>query len=191
MVRAYYTIVDTNLASQVPEQQANRKLANDPVFEWLSNLPVLRYNFLPAVEAQFLRSVSLISAKKGAMQPSRGIRRALLLLAGATAFLIVIPARGHAILLESTPSLKSVVSGPDVPVKLRFNVRIDALRSRLTLIRSDGSSQALELSKQTPADTLAASANGLSAGDYRLRWQVLASDGHITRGEIPFSVAPS
>ncbi len=75
--------------------------------------------------------------------------------------------------------------------QLRFNVRIDAQRSRLTLIRPDGSSQPLELIKQTAADTLAASANGLAAGDYRLRWQVLASDGHITRGEIPFSVAPS
>jgi len=29
---------------------------------------------------------------------------------------------------------------------------------------------------------------GLAAGAYRLRWQVLASDGHITRGEIPFTV---
>ena len=132
----------------------------------------------------------MISAKKGAMQPGRRKTFAFLLLAGATAFLIVTPAGAHAILLESTPSLKSVVSGPDVPIKLRFNVRIDAQRSRLTLIRPDGSWQALELIKQTAADTLAASANGLAAGDYRLRWQVLASDGHITRGEIPFSVAP-
>jgi methionine-rich copper-binding protein CopC len=28
----------------------------------------------------------------------------------------------------------------------------------------------------------------LAPGDYRLRWQVLAYDGHITRGEIPFTV---
>jgi methionine-rich copper-binding protein CopC len=125
------------------------------------------------------------------MQPGRPKTCTFLLLASAAAFLTVASADAHAVLLESTPSLKSVVSGPDVPVKLRFNVRIDALRSRLTLIRPDGSSQALELSKQTPADTLAATASGLATGDYRLRWQVLASDGHITRGEIPFSVAPS
>jgi methionine-rich copper-binding protein CopC len=31
----------------------------------------------------------------------------------------------------------------------------------------------------------------LAAGAYRLRWQVLASDGHITRGEIPFTVTAS
>jgi methionine-rich copper-binding protein CopC len=28
----------------------------------------------------------------------------------------------------------------------------------------------------------------LSAGGYTIRWQALASDGHITRGEIPFVV---
>jgi len=113
------------------------------------------------------------------------------MLAVVVVLFVVAHADAHAILLESTPALKSSVTGPDVPIKLRFNVRIDALRSRLTLIRPDGSPQALELSKESPADTLAASASGLAAGDYRLRWQVLASDGHITRGEIPFTVAPS
>ena len=125
------------------------------------------------------------------MHPGRRNLCALILFAAVAAFLIVTPAAAHAVLLESTPSLKSAVSGPDVPIKLRFNVRIDALRSRLTLIRPDGSVQPLEISKQTPADTLSAEATGLAVGAYRLRWQVLASDGHITRGEIPFTVTPS
>lgn len=125
------------------------------------------------------------------MQPGRRNSCALILLVAAAAFLMVAPAAAHAILLDSTPSLKSAVPGPDVPIKLRFNVRIDAVRSRLTLIRPDGSAQMLELSKETPADTIAAEATGLAAGAYRLRWQVLASDGHITRGEIPFTVTPS
>jgi methionine-rich copper-binding protein CopC len=125
------------------------------------------------------------------MQPGRRNLCALILFAAVAVFLIVTPAAAHAVLLESTPSLKSAVSGPDVPIKLRFNVRIDPLRSRLTLIRPDGSVQPLEISKQTPVDTLSAEAIGLAAGAYRLRWQVLASDGHITRGEIPFTVMPS
>jgi methionine-rich copper-binding protein CopC len=28
----------------------------------------------------------------------------------------------------------------------------------------------------------------LSPGAYSVRWQVLAVDGHITRGEVPFTV---
>jgi methionine-rich copper-binding protein CopC len=124
------------------------------------------------------------------MQPGRRDLWAFILLAAVAVFVSAPPTAAHAILVESTPSLKSAVSGPDVPIKLRFNVRIDALRSRLTLIHPDGSAQALEISKQTPADTLSAEATGLAPGAYRLRWQVLASDGHITRGEIAFTVAP-
>jgi methionine-rich copper-binding protein CopC len=113
------------------------------------------------------------------------------LFTAVTAFLTVAPAAAHAVLLESNPPLKSAVTGPDVPIKLRFNVRIDARRSRLTLIHPDGSSQPLEISKKAPADTLSAAASGLTSGGYRLRWQVLASDGHITRGEISFTVTSS
>ncbi|TAI60323.1 copper resistance protein CopC, partial [Bradyrhizobium sp. Leo170] len=35
---------------------------------------------------------------------------------------------------------------------------------------------------------LDAEAKGLSPGAWRLRWQVLSVDGHITRGDIPFTV---
>ena len=125
------------------------------------------------------------------MNPVRQTFCVLILFAAVAAFLSVPRADAHAVLLESTPALKSAVLGPDVPIKLRFNVRIDAVRSRLTLIRPDGSSQTLEINKETPADTLSAEATGLAAGAYRLRWQVLASDGHITRGEIPFTVTSS
>lgn len=122
------------------------------------------------------------------MRPGRGMCLAFLFALGIAFLGVVAPAYAHAILLESTPALHASVSGPDVPLKLRFNVRIDAARSRLTLIGPDGSSRALETSKQFSPDTLSSEVKDLSPGEYRLRWQVLASDGHITRGEIPFSV---
>jgi len=111
-----------------------------------------------------------------------------LFLAFFVSFVAVDSAVAHAVLLESLPTLKGSVNGPDIPLKLRFNVRIDAARSRLTLVDSDGSTQALEIGRQDPPNTLSAQAKGLRRGAYRLRWQVLASDGHITRGEIPFTV---
>jgi len=111
-----------------------------------------------------------------------------LFLAFFVSFVAVDSAVAHAVLLESLPALKGSVNGPDIPLKLRFNVRIDAARSRLTLVDSDGSTQALEIGRQDPPNTLSAQAKGLRRGAYRLRWQVLASDGHITRGEIPFTV---
>jgi methionine-rich copper-binding protein CopC len=68
-------------------------------------------------------------------------------------------------------------------------VRIDASRSRLTLVGPAGFMQVLEISKASPADALVANAGRLLPREYRLRWQVLASGGHITRGEIPFAVS--
>jgi copper resistance protein C len=121
------------------------------------------------------------------MHPGRHLFT-LMLLAASVCLILAASAGAHAVLLESQPSLKSTVSGPDVPVKLRFNVRIDAGRSRLTLVAADGSMQTLEISQAASPDVLSAQAKGLAPGDYRLRWQVLASDGHITRGEIPFTV---
>jgi methionine-rich copper-binding protein CopC len=97
-------------------------------------------------------------------------------------------AAAHAILLESTPAAKSTVEGPDVSFRLRFNVRIDASRSRLTLVSSKGTARPLVLEKQPSADVLTTKATGLEPGEYHLQWQVLASDGHITRGDIPFRV---
>ena len=94
----------------------------------------------------------------------------------------------HAILMESKPALHSSVKGPGVSVWLRFNVRIDGSRSRLRLVAPDGSQQTLSLAKQAQPDVLESQAAGLKPGAYKLQWQVLASDGHISRGEVAFTV---
>jgi methionine-rich copper-binding protein CopC len=121
------------------------------------------------------------------MQPSPLRRRAaVFLIAGAT--LLPLSAAAHAIIVSSDPAADAVVRPPSLPVMLRFNSRIDPERSRLTLLRPDGSSQLLPLAPDQRPDTLAAKLDGLAPGQYRLRWQVLAIDGHITRGDIPFAV---
>ena len=96
--------------------------------------------------------------------------------------------QAHAILLSSTPAAKSVVSGPDLTVSLKYNSRIDAKRSRLILVAASGAEQTLVIAAQSSPDLLEAPAKGLQSGAYILRWQVLAVDGHVTRGEVPFSV---
>ena len=95
----------------------------------------------------------------------------------------------HAVLLESVPTADSTVQGPDVAVRLRFNVRVDRSRSRVTLVFPDDKSLQLQIEPEDAPDSLSARAKGLVKGAYRLRWQVLASDGHITRGEVPFQVS--
>ena len=98
------------------------------------------------------------------------------------------PTWAHAILMQSTPAANSIVKGPDVPIWLRFNVRVDGKRSRVALVPPDGSTVALSTLQQPSPDALETHAAGLKSGTYKLQWQVLASDGHISRGEVDFTV---
>ena len=99
-------------------------------------------------------------------------------------------AAAHAVLLEASPAAGASVKAPEVLIRLRYNVRVEAGRSRVSLLLPDKSVKALTIEQQPSPDSLTAKAAGLTPGDYRIRWQVLASDGHITRGEVPFTVTP-
>ncbi len=115
----------------------------------------------------------------------RGLAVAALL---AGTVLHSLPASAHAIVVSSSPALNATLPAGDMRAVLRFNSRIDAERSRLSLIRADGSAESLPLDKSAAPDELVARRSALPPGHYRLRWQVLAVDGHITRGDIPFTV---
>ena len=105
------------------------------------------------------------------------------------ALLIFAKAAGaHAILLSAVPDGRQVVRGTEASIELRFNARIDAKRSRLTLVAPNGARSALALLDQPSPDALRSQARGLTTGSWALEWQVLANDGHISRGSIPFRV---
>lgn len=119
----------------------------------------------------------------------RAAGSALLLTALAVALALpVAPLFAHAIALESTPKVGDALPGPDLAIAIRFNSRIDHVRSLLTLTHPGGRSEKLALGAGDPPDRVSAEAKGLVAGKYVLRWQVLAVDGHFTRGDIPFRI---
>jgi methionine-rich copper-binding protein CopC len=97
-------------------------------------------------------------------------------------------ALAHAVLLSSSPQKNASVNGPDVTISLKYNSRVDGARSSLTLVKPDGSMEKIGALAQPLPDTLSATGHKLAKGAYVLRWQVLSSDGHITRGEVPFQV---
>ena len=99
-----------------------------------------------------------------------------------------LPASAHAIIIKSEPAAGSTVTGPKMTIRLQYNSRIDAHRSRLAIKFPDGRERTLSLLAQPGVDSLAAEADQLTPGAYRLHWQVLSVDGHITRGDIPFQV---
>lgn len=121
----------------------------------------------------------------------REIKAAGWLVIAAVILFAATQVQGHAILKESRPAANSKVPGPDVPIMLRYNVRIDAKLSKLQLQNPDNSVRDLAIEAQSSPDTLNSKATGLVPGEYKIRWQVLAPDGHITRGEVPFTVTGS
>jgi copper resistance protein C len=97
-------------------------------------------------------------------------------------------ALAHAVLVNSTPQKNAVVSGPDITFNLKYNSRVDGAHSALSLLKPDGQVERIAGLTQPLPDAVSATSHGLIKGTYVLRWQVLSSDGHITRGEIPFQV---
>ena len=98
-----------------------------------------------------------------------------------------IAAEAHAILIDSTPAVNGAAAGPHVAFTLRYNSRIDHARSRLTLTLPDHSTQVLPIADSAAEDQLTGTAD-LAPGSYSLRWVVLAVDGHLSRGDVPFTV---
>ena len=119
----------------------------------------------------------------------RDILRAGLMTAIAVT-LVLVPrvARAHAVLVLSSPVANSTLQGPDIPITMKFNSRVDASRSTIRLSTPDGQAKTLTIDAGATPDTITAKAAGLSPGKYAIQWQVLAVDGHITRGQIPFVV---
>jgi len=105
------------------------------------------------------------------------------------------PAGAHAIIRRSEPAAGASVPPGPVQLRLVFNSRLDHGRSALHVapMRLGGGGSADEvdvpLAADSPAAELIGTTGPLSPGAWRVRWQVLALDGHITRGDIPFTVA--
>ena len=102
-------------------------------------------------------------------------------------------ASAHALVIESAPATGAVVEGGPPPrMRLRFNSRIDRARSRLVLHAPDGGQTPLPLDSGNDPTLLEARTDIVpwAPGAWRLRWQVLALDGHITRGDVPFTFRP-
>ena len=118
--------------------------------------------------------------------------RLLWLLAAAPLF-AGSPAFAHAILVTSTPASDQTVAAPPTAIVLRYNSRVDQRRSLVTIAGpAQNKPLPLSIDQGAPANELRLSPPAaMPAGSYVLRWQVLATDGHITRGEVPFIVGPT
>jgi methionine-rich copper-binding protein CopC len=97
-------------------------------------------------------------------------------------------AAAHAVVIAADPGVGATLAAPPENVTLRFNSRLDHARSRLLLVGPDGGQTVLPIVPAREPAVLEAPLPAIGPGAWRLRWQVLAMDGHITRGDIPFTI---
>ena len=97
-------------------------------------------------------------------------------------------AMAHAILEQSRPPAGGSVPAGKVDMSFIYNSRIDRDRSPLTITSPDQKQAVMQLDPDGPPNVIDTSAELNKPGAYVVRWQVLAVDGHITRGDVPFTV---
>jgi copper resistance protein C len=114
----------------------------------------------------------------------------LVLLAGGLALSAGVgPAAAHAIVLESSPLHDAALTESPARIVLRFNSRIEAGLSRVTIEAASGRPVALPAASALGAENrLVMPLSPLPPGVYVVRYRVLAADGHVTEGALRFTV---
>ena len=113
---------------------------------------------------------------------------AAIAIAAALAVGAAAPAWAHAVIVSASPTADQHVAPGEVAIHIEFNARIDKVRSRLQVTAPAGDKADVPIDQAGEPNVITATTADLTPGAYVLRWQVLAIDGHITRGDIPFTV---
>ena len=100
------------------------------------------------------------------------------------------PAWAHAVIVSANPTAQQHVPAGKLAIRIQFNSRIDKERSRLQITVPAGDKADVAIDPAGEPNIVTGATGDLDPGAYVLRWQVLAIDGHITRGDIPFTVDP-
>ncbi len=95
---------------------------------------------------------------------------------------------GHGVLIESSPSHGAVLKESPPIVALRFNASLEPSITRLTLVDLKKHTRALTITDESTVERIVATVPPLPPGVYRVKYTVLATDGHVTEGSIRFTI---
>jgi methionine-rich copper-binding protein CopC len=105
---------------------------------------------------------------------------------------IAAPACAHGFIDRSSPAAGSTVRGSPAEVKIWFSQAVEPAFSTLQVVDKNGEQVDRKDKRADPGDPtlLRVSLPPLTPGTYRVNWRVLSKDGHVTKGEFTFNVAP-
>lgn len=113
---------------------------------------------------------------------SRAARCGLLgLTLGCLPPLAWLPAHAHAVITEDSLARQPVRANEPAHVRLQFNTGVEIKLSRVTLVSKGDVEQPVAIQAGAKPGQVLVSLPALAEGDYALRCQVFAADGHLTQ----------
>ena len=100
------------------------------------------------------------------------------------------PSWAHAVLVRSSPPVRSTLARPPERVQLWFNERLESAYSRVSVW--DGAGQQVDAGDAAvePGEPtrLVVGLIPLAPGPYTVKFRVLSVDGHLVESQFPFTV---
>lgn len=113
---------------------------------------------------------------------SRALRDGLI---GVTLGLLLpvawLPAHAHAVITDDSLAREPVHPDKPTQVRLQFNTGVEIKLSRVTLVSKGDVEQVVVIKAGAKPGQVLVSLPALVEGDYALRCQVFAADGHLTQ----------
>ena len=94
----------------------------------------------------------------------------------------------HGVLLESSPTHGSVLRTSPDRVVLHFNAILEPSITQVNLIDLQEVLTPLGVTNGSSMNTVVAEVPPLQPGVYNVQYKVLATDGHVTKGSIRFTI---
>jgi methionine-rich copper-binding protein CopC len=118
-------------------------------------------------------------------KPLTAASAVLLALAGSPALV-----RGHAYPIIVLPPDGATLREAPREVRMQFTEGVEMEFSRIVVKNTDGEVFSQGKLRRLAEDIVAIDVKPLRAGAYRIEWQVLSVDTHVTDGVLRFTVAP-
>ena len=98
----------------------------------------------------------------------------------------------HGFMERTVPQAGSTVRGSPAEVQVWFSQGLEPAFTVVRVLDASGKQVDRKDKRVDPGDKtlLRVSLPALAPGKYRVLWRALSADGHVTRGEFAFQVAP-